>query len=65
MVIAAGAVGQRLFVIPSRSMVIVRQAELDLEALMTGKAQTPWVDTHFLKLLLDGRADKAGIVTKE
>lgn len=53
LVFASGAGGQRLYVIPSRDMVIVRQAELDL----TAPAAVPWVDTHFLKLLLDGDAD--------
>lgn len=61
LVYASGAGNQRLYIIPSRDMVIVRQAELDIEALMSGTG-TPWVDTHFLTLLLDGEA-ASNIVT--
>lgn len=53
MVVAAGAGDQRLYVIPSRKMTIVRQAALDLRALATGKP-SGWSDARFLALLLGG-----------
>ncbi|WP_428630074.1 serine hydrolase domain-containing protein [Sphingopyxis sp.] len=51
MVVAAGAGDQRLYVIPSRRLTIVRQAKLDLVALSAG-ARSTWSDAHFLSLLL-------------
>ncbi|MDF7775650.1 serine hydrolase [Sphingomonas sp. AOB5] len=51
MVVAAGAGDQRLFVIPSRRITIVRQARLDLTALADGR-KSGWSDSHFLNLLL-------------
>ncbi len=51
MVVAAGAGDQRLFVIPSRHLTIVRQAKLDLLALAAGRA-SGWSDSHFLGLIL-------------
>ncbi len=54
MVVAAGAGDQRLYVIPSRRMTIVRQAKLDIAALTTGARRT-WSDAHFLSLLLTGQ----------
>lgn len=54
LVVAAGAGDQRLYVIPSRGMVVVRQARLDLAAF--GPAADPatrWSDADFLTLLLD------------
>lgn len=51
LLMASGAGGQRLYVIPSRGLVIVRQAELDLDALRAG-AGPEWRDTEFLNLVL-------------
>ncbi len=51
LVFAAGAGDQRLFVIPSRGLTIVRQARLDLGAASRG-APEAWSDTRFLALLL-------------
>lgn len=51
MVVAAGAGNQRLYVIPSRKLTIVRQARLDLSAALSGR-QSGWSDRHFLSLLL-------------
>lgn len=54
LVLAAGAGDQRLYVIPSRGLVIVRQARLDLAALGPGAdPATKWSDADFLRLLLD------------
>lgn len=55
MVIAAGAGDQRLYVIPSRRLTIVRQAKIDLLALMRG-AGSGWSDADFLSLLGIGEA---------
>lgn len=53
MVFAAGFGDQRLFVVPSRKLTIVRQARLDLTALRSGAPEKPgWSDTAFLKLVL-------------
>lgn len=51
MVVAAGAGNQRLYVIPSQRLTIVRQAKLDLRALLSGE-KGEWSDKHFLALLL-------------
>ena len=51
MVVAAGAGDQRLYVIPSRRLTIVRQAKLDIMALAAGK-RSGWSDARFLDLLL-------------
>ncbi|MBD3744963.1 serine hydrolase domain-containing protein [Sphingopyxis alaskensis] len=51
MVVAAGAGDQRLYVIPSQGLTIVRQARLDLSALMSGR-KSGWSDSHFLSLIL-------------
>lgn len=54
LVVAAGAGDQRLYVIPSRHMVIVRQARLDLASFgPNADPATRWSDADFLKLLLD------------
>lgn len=50
MVVAAGAGDQRLYVIPSRRLTIVRQAKLDVMALAAGK-RSGWSDAHFLSLI--------------
>ena len=54
MVVAAGAGEQRLYVIPSLGLTIVRQANLDMSALLAD-AKNRWSDAHFLALIL--RAD--------
>ncbi len=51
MVVAAGAGDQRLYVIPSRRLTIVRQAKLDLAALVAGR-RSEWSDWQFLSILL-------------
>ncbi|WP_439540133.1 serine hydrolase domain-containing protein [Sphingomonas sp.] len=50
LVVAAGAGDQRLYVIPSRRLTIVRQARLDLTALAAGR-KSGWSDSYFLSLL--------------
>ena len=49
-VMAAGAGDQRLYVIPSRGLTIVRQATLDIPAAMRGE-KSGWSDVDFLKTL--------------
>lgn len=51
MVVAAGAGDQRLYVIPSSRMTIVRQAKLDLSALAAGR-KSDWSDSKLIHLLL-------------
>lgn len=51
LVYAAGAGDQRLYVIPSRNLTIVRQARLDIRATMAGE-RSGWSDTAFLRTLL-------------
>ncbi len=51
MVVAAGAGDQRLYIIPSLRLTIVRQAKLDIAALAAGK-KGDWSDWRFLSLLL-------------
>ncbi|MGQ2987598.1 MAG: serine hydrolase domain-containing protein [Blastomonas fulva] len=51
MVLAAGAGDQRLYVIPSRKLTIVRQARLNMANVLSGKA-SGWSDRQFLGLLL-------------
>jgi CubicO group peptidase (beta-lactamase class C family) len=58
LVAAAGAGGQRLYIVPSRHLVVVRQASLDLSSLrgdQTGAVERPvgWSDTAFMSLILD------------
>ena len=52
-VFAAGAGDQRLYVIPSLNMVIVRQAKLDIASLIANKGKSEWSDTDFLTMLLE------------
>ena len=52
LVFAAGAGDQRLYIIPSRDMIIVRQAELDLKFLAAHGWKSGWSDAAFLKLVL-------------
>lgn len=51
MVVAAGAGDQRLYVIPSQELTIVRQARLDLASLLAG-GRSAWSDKRFLSILL-------------
>lgn len=51
MVVAAGAGDQRLYVIPSSRITIVRQAKLDLPALAAGR-KSDWSDTKLIQLVL-------------
>lgn len=51
LVVAAGAGDQRLYVIPSRRLTIVRQAKLDIATVAAGK-KSGWSDSHFLSILL-------------
>lgn len=51
MVVAAGAGDQRLYVIPSHKLTIVRQAKLNVANMLSGKP-SGWSDRQFLKLLL-------------
>lgn len=53
MVVAAGAGDQRLYVIPSLKLTIVRQAKLDIAAMLAARQGDNWSDTRLLKLLLD------------
>ncbi|MGE0044200.1 MAG: serine hydrolase domain-containing protein [Hyphomonadaceae bacterium] len=48
---AAGAGNQRLYILPERNMVVVRQASGILQALM-GRDRTRYADAEFLRLLL-------------
>ncbi|WP_304192501.1 serine hydrolase [Phenylobacterium aquaticum] len=53
LVVAAGAGDQRLYVIPSCGLTIVRLARLDIRALMARRGGAgDWSDTAFLTLLL-------------
>jgi len=54
LVYAAGFGDQRLFIIPSLRLTIVRQASLDLASLRPGatRSKPGWSDFQFLKLLL-------------
>ncbi|KTE78472.1 serine hydrolase domain-containing protein [Sphingopyxis sp. A083] len=51
MVVAAGAGDQRLYVIPSRRLTIVRQARLDFTGLAAAK-KSGWSDWQFISMLL-------------
>lgn len=52
LVMAAGAGDQRLYVIPSLKLIIVRQARLDIRALTAPRGPDSWSDVDFLKLLI-------------
>ena len=56
MVVAAGAGDQRLYVIPSRRLTIVRQAKLNFIALSEGK-ESGWSDRRFLSILMNMKSD--------
>jgi hypothetical protein len=51
LVVAAGAGDQRLYIIPSLGLTIVRQAQLDIAAAMRGE-KSNWSDAAFLETLL-------------
>lgn len=51
MVVAAGAGEQRLYVVPSHKLTIVRQAKLNVADMVSGKP-SGWSDREFLSLLL-------------
>ncbi|MBT9444626.1 MAG: beta-lactamase family protein [Hyphomonadaceae bacterium] len=53
LVYAAGIGDQRLYVIPSHGLTIVRQAQLDLAVITRG--QSGWSDTKFLTTLISAR----------
>ena len=55
LVVAAGAGDQRLYVIPSLGLTIVRQARLDVAALLAGR-KSDWSDRRFLATLLAPRS---------
>lgn len=50
LVVAAGAGDQRLYVVPSQGLTIVRQAQLDFVAALRGE-RSGWSDADFLVLL--------------
>lgn len=52
MVVAGGAGGQRLYVIPSLKLTIVRQANFDVTAARMRKTPSSWSDTHFIHLII-------------
>lgn len=56
MVIAGGAGRQRLFVIPSLKLTIVRQASFDIAAARAGlRAKSSWSDAQFVLLITGGK----------
>ena len=56
LVVAAGAGDQRLYVIPSMGLTIVRQAQIDLIGLAAGRVdRSGWSDADFLELLIGRR----------
>lgn len=63
LVMAAGAGKQRLYVIPSMKLVVVRQADVKSE-LIPGASNTKFSDVAFWQLLTLGQADSAGASTK-
>ena len=59
LVMAAGAGDQRLYVIPSKKLVIVRQASFSLrDAIAEKRTGRVWSDTEFLKAVLSGAAGR-------
>ena len=52
MVVAGGAGGQRLYVIPSLKLTIVRQANFDVTTARMRKTPSGWSDTHFIHLII-------------
>lgn len=66
LIYAAGFGDQRLFVIPSLRLTIVRQARLDLSAVRPGasKSKLRWSDSHFLRLLLKNKISDSAHLDK-
>jgi CubicO group peptidase (beta-lactamase class C family) len=61
MVIAGGAGRQRLYVIPSLKLTIVRQARFDIKAARAGiRAKSTWSDAHFVLLVTKGVTAASG-----
>lgn len=59
LVMAAGAGDQRLYVIPSKKLVIVRQASFALrDAIAERRSGRVWSDTDFLRAVLSGAAGR-------
>jgi len=59
LVMAAGAGDQRLYVIPSKKLVIVRQASFALrDAIAEKRTGRVWSDTDFLRAVLSGAAGR-------
>lgn len=56
LVFAAGAGGQRLFILPSKGLTIVRLAKLDLIAALAGK-RSGWSDRQFLQMVIDNEPE--------
>ena len=54
LVVAGGAGRQRLYVIPSLKLTIVRQANFDVASALAGKVpKSTWSDTHFIHLIMN------------
>jgi len=59
LVLAGGAGDQRLYVIPSKKLTIVRLASFTLrDALIERREGKTWSDTAFLKAVLSGAAGR-------
>jgi CubicO group peptidase (beta-lactamase class C family) len=56
LVFAAGAGEQRLFILPSQGLTIVRLAKLDLIAALAGK-RSGWSDRQFLQMVIDNESE--------
>ncbi len=63
LVMAAGAGKQRLYVIPSMKLIVVRQADVKSE-LIPGADNTRFSDVAFWQLLTRGHADSEGASTR-
>lgn len=64
LVMAAGAGKQRLYVIPSMKLIVVRQADVKSE-LIAGAGNTKFSDVAFWQLLTLGRVDSAGAASNK
>lgn len=64
LVMAAGAGKQRLYVIPSLNLVVVRQADKIIEAMLNHD-RTGFSDNAFIQLLTTGKADQKFIEAAE
>jgi len=63
LVMAAGAGKQRLYVVPSMNLVVVRQADVKSE-LMPGAGNTRFSDVAFWQILTLGHADPTAVTDK-